>query len=120
RPNPMVQCKNSAGNTIELPGVLHTVYHRFKLCTTRGLMWHEANGEPNAFLHEKNFLHIATLRWLRARLLSSISRALATLALSANVMAVTKSVRRGKHLHHPLRNRCSCVLIALIVVPAFC
>ena len=55
----------------------------------------------------------------RAQLLLSISGALATLALSANVMAGDKAVRRGNHVPHPLRDRCNRAFIALILVTAF-
>lgn len=44
----------------------------------------------------------------------------ATLALSANVMASDKPVRRGNRVPDPLRDSVSGALMALILVPAFC
>jgi hypothetical protein len=41
------------------------------------------------------------------------------LALSANVMAGDKAVRRGNYVPHPLRDRCNRAFIALILVSAF-
>jgi hypothetical protein len=55
----------------------------------------------------------------RAHLWLSISGALATVALSANVMARDMAVRMGNYVPHPLRDRCSRAFIALILVPVF-
>ena len=56
----------------------------------------------------------------RAQFLLSISCALATLALSANVMARDKAVRNGNCVRHPLRDRFSRAFIASILVLPFC
>ena len=56
----------------------------------------------------------------RAQFLLSISCALATLALSANVMARDKAVRSGSYMPLPLRDRCSRAFIASILVLPFC
>ena len=56
---------------------------------------------------------------VRARVVVFL-RALATLAVSANVMTGDKPVRRGNHMPYPLRDWCGRAFIALIFVPAFC
>jgi hypothetical protein len=77
-----------------------------------------ARRRGESFLHPEDFFmrpHSAA----RAHLLLSISGALATVALSANVMARDMAARMGNYVRHPLRDRCSRAFIALILVPVF-